>query len=155
MCVRAVQFNMEKTDEKTGPARAEVGGGGGGRRTEAEMQAAPCESLGTTTLLGGVECRWLPYPTGQPVKLRYHLTRTLRPCTTNIYIYIYLNLRRWTFQRYLRVMIHLFSLSICEFSLSRFRKFFLYFFRFLPFSSSFSFKEEEEEEDGFALLANR
>lgn len=87
MCVRAVQFNMEKTDEKTGPARAEVGGGGGGgRRTEAEMQAAPCESLGTTTLLGGVECRWLPYPTGQPVKLRYHLTRTLRPCTTNIYI---------------------------------------------------------------------
>lgn len=154
MCVRAVQFNMEKTDEKTGPARAEVGGGGGGgRRTEAEMQAAPCESLGTTTLLGGVECRWLPYPTGQPVKLRYHLTRTLRPCTTNIYIY--LNLRRWTFQRYLRVMIHLFSLSICEFSLSRFRKFFLYFFRFLPFSSSFSFKEEEEEEDGFALLANR
>lgn len=72
------------------------------------MQAAPCESLGTTTLLGGVECRWLPYPTGQPVKLRYHLTRTLRPCTTNIY----LNLRRWTFQRYLRVMIHLFSLSL-------------------------------------------
>lgn len=78
MCARApVQFNMERKRTRKRPAELGEPGGRSWRRTEAEMQAAPCESLARRS--GGVECRWLPYPTGQPVKLRYHLTRTLRP----------------------------------------------------------------------------
>lgn len=154
MCVRAVQFNMEKTDEKTGPARAEVGGGGGGRRPRCRRLRASRSARRRSSGVSSVGGYLIPPDSLSSFVIILH-ARYARARPIYIYIYIYLNLRRWTFQRYLRVMIHLFSLSICEFSLSRFRKFFLYFFRFLPFSSSFSFKEEEEEEDGFALLANR
>lgn len=56
----------------------------------------PCTDSVARVLLArrsrGVEYRWLPYPTGQPVKLRYHLTRTLR-------LYDISNLRRCTFHR--------------------------------------------------------